>query len=236
MSAKKIQRALLQPFSADDLEFRIQSSGEHNNRIWARIVAYVNNRAIQQRLDDVVGAFNWKNEFKPLPNGSSSGALCGLSIKFNDEWVTKYDGADNTSIEATKGGLSNAQKRAAVEWGIGRYLYEVEAMYAICITVEDFKKLKQHEKDAYEKATTKNKKVFYWTAPKLDAKFLPKKHISKTVYETIEKLIIETKSNTAAICESYGIDDLKDLYSDEAGSLTTLLLRTKEKQNANEKN
>lgn len=235
MTEKKIQRKLLQPFSKDDLEFRVQASGSNNNGVWARIVAYVNNRAIQQRLDDTVGTFGWKNEFLPLPNGNVNGALCGISIKFNGEWITKYDGADNTSIESTKGGLSNAQKRAAVEWGIGRYLYEVEAMYAICITVDDFKKLKRNEKDEYEKGKTKDGKFFYWKAPDLNHIFLPKKHLSKSAYETIIKLVEETKSNKNAICESFGVDDLKDLYTDEAGTITTMLLREKDKQNANDK-
>jgi len=231
-SEKKIQRELLQPFSKDDLEFRVQSSGINNRKVWARIVAYVNNRAIQQRLDDVVGCFGWKNEFKPLPNGNSNGALCGISINRNGEWITKYDGADNTSIESTKGGISNAQKRAAVEWGIGRYLYEVEAMYAICISKDDFLKLKRHEKDEYEKGTLKDRSVFYWKAPELNSKFLPQKHISKSSYETIIKLIEDTKTNIYGICENFGVDDLKDLYVDEAGKITTLLLRKKEIQDA----
>jgi len=33
--------------------------------------------------------------------------------------------SDNTSIESTKGGLSAAQKRAAVQFGIGRILYDI---------------------------------------------------------------------------------------------------------------
>lgn len=39
------------------------------------------------------------------------------------------DGAENTDIEPVKGGLSDAYKRAAVKWGIGRYLYDMEAAW-----------------------------------------------------------------------------------------------------------
>ncbi len=226
---KKIQRALSQPFPQEDLEWRVQSAGETNGRFWARIIAYVTNRAIQQRLDDTVGINGWRNEFLPLPNSVGNGAMCGISIKFGDEWVTKYDGADNTHVEATKGGLSASMKRAAVQFGIGRYLYDIEAHYATCISVEAWKRLQQNERDQYERTQTKDKKVFYWKPPELDARFLPKKHIGKPTYETIKKLIAETDTNEAEVCEKFGIDDLMDLYTDEAGELTTLLLRKKQK-------
>ena len=234
-NAKKIQRAFLQPFSQDDLEFRVQSSGEYSGKHWARIVAYVTNRAIQQRLDDVVGTFGWKNEFTPLPNGNLQGALCGISIKFDGEWITKYDGADNTAIESTKGGLSNAQKRAAVEWGIGRYLYDVESSYAIVISQDEFKKLQKQDKNNYEKAKAKDNDYFYWKAPKLDDRFLPKKHLSKSAYDTIKELIQDTDTKEPDFLELYGVEDLKDLYSDEAGKITTALLLKKGKQNATTK-
>ena len=40
-----------------------------------------------------------------------------------DEWVWKSNGAGQSDIEAEKGQFSDAFKRAAVLWGIGRYLY-----------------------------------------------------------------------------------------------------------------
>ncbi len=227
---RKVQRELLQPFTQEDLEWRVQASGEFNGKVWARIIAYVTNRAIQQRLDDVVGMMNWKNEFLPLPNSVGNGAMCGISIKFGDEWITKFDGADNTNIESTKGGLSGSMKRAAVQWGIGRYLYEVKAHYAECIDEQTYRSLKRHERDAYEKAKTKIGKVFYWKAPPLNTKYLPKKHLGIETYKTIKKLIKETGSKEDDICSKYGVDDLKDLYVDEAGDLTTKLLKIKNRQ------
>ena len=56
--------------------------------------------------------------------------MCGISVKVGDEWIIKWDGGDNTNIEATKGGFSVALKRAAVQWGIGRYLYSVDEFMA----------------------------------------------------------------------------------------------------------
>lgn len=103
-------------FPPEDLEWRVQRSGMKDGKPWAIVVPYITNRAIMERLDEVCSIDGWSNEFLSLPNG---GFLCGITI----EGVTKWDGADTTEIEAVKGGLSNAMKRAAVQWGIGRYLY-----------------------------------------------------------------------------------------------------------------
>jgi hypothetical protein len=116
------------PFLPEEIEWRLQSSGKkQDGTIWARAVAYVDNRAIMDRLDEVCGPENWKNEFRREAEGA---VLCGLSIKIGGEWVTKWDGATETDIESVKGGLSNAMKRAAVQWGIGRYLYFLESSWA----------------------------------------------------------------------------------------------------------
>ncbi|MBP5359531.1 MAG: hypothetical protein J6W60_13965 [Treponema sp.] len=153
---------LKEPFPFDDLEFRLQSCGEKDGKFWGLVLAYVTNRAIQNRLDEVVGPENWKNEFIKGPDG---GILCGLSIKIDGEWVTKYDGAENTNIEAVKGGLSGAMKRAAsTGWGIGRYLYNLKESWAVI--APDGKKGKYT-------GQTKDKKYFKWDPPALPAWALP---------------------------------------------------------------
>lgn len=114
-------------FHEIDVEWRIQRSGIKNGKPWAMVLAYITNRAIMDRLDEVCGPENWKNEFIGGPCG---GVLCGISIKINDEWVTKWDGAENTQVESIKGGLSSSMKRSAVQWGIGRYLYNLDINWA----------------------------------------------------------------------------------------------------------
>jgi len=228
MNAKRTQRALLQPFDMQDLEWRVQSSGDFNGKVWCRVLAYVTNRAIQTRLDTTVGVFGWKNEFSPLPNSVGNGSLCGISIKFDGEWITKFDGADNTQIESTKGGLSGSMKRAAVQFGIGRYLYDVEASYASCITKDEFKKLNRDQKHRYEKGKLKNNTEFYWCPPELEDRFKPKKMVSIPNVKIIKELSIETDTDLGDICDNFGVDDVKDLYFDEAGSAITSLLKKKE--------
>ena len=154
---------LKEPFPANEIEWRLQSSGTGSRGVWARCLAYVTNRAICNRLDEVCGPENWKNEFIKGPDG---GILCGISIKVGEEWVTKYDGAENTNIEAVKGGLSGAMKRAAsTGWGIGRYLYNLEEGFATILP-----------EDSKEKAfagKTKEGTKFKWLPPKLPSWALP---------------------------------------------------------------
>lgn len=129
-SWEQIHQELSEPFSHEDVEWKIQTVSKDKSRGLA--VAYVTARAIQNRLDAVVGAQNWKPVFRqwhtvtdrdgnPIPS-----QLCTIQI-FDDErheWLEKTDGAENTDYEPVKGGLSDAMKRAASQWGIGRYLLQ----------------------------------------------------------------------------------------------------------------
>lgn len=155
-------RRLADPFSAADVEWRIQSCGKKGDRIWALVIAYITNRAIQERLDEVCGPENWQNHFSPAPDG---GVLCGISIRVeregSSEWVTKWDGAENTDIEQVKGGLSGAMKRAGVQWGIGRFLYQLGESFA------------QVHPEGKHRGKTKDGDTFKWDPPALPAWALP---------------------------------------------------------------
>lgn len=120
---------LRSPFQPDDVEWK--PGAVTRDRKKGLAMPYLTSRAIQDRLDDVCGPQNWRNEFRAGPEG---GVLCGISINItgdpaNESWVCKWDGAENTEVEAIKGGLSGAMKRAAVMWGIGRYLYDLPAQW-----------------------------------------------------------------------------------------------------------
>jgi hypothetical protein len=117
-------KSLQAPFLPDEIEWRVGSTNSDKSKGIA--LAYVTNRAIQNRLDDVFGVFGWKNEYREWKGNSQ---LCGISVKIDGEWITKWDGADDSNMEAVKGGLSDAMKRAAYQWGIGRYLYKLENVW-----------------------------------------------------------------------------------------------------------
>lgn len=123
-------KKLREPFHPDELDWKPGSVAKNGQR--ATLLTYLTNRAVQDRLDEVCGPDKWRNEFKEGPGGGilcGIGILCGQSELGPATWVTKWDGAENTQIEAIKGGLSGAMKRAAAQWGIGRYLYHLDSKW-----------------------------------------------------------------------------------------------------------
>jgi hypothetical protein len=165
---EKMMAELSERFPADQIEWRIGRAGKtKEGKIWATALAYINNRAIMNRLDHVVGGARWRNEFKEWKVGETIGeqkadygVLCGISIKIDGEWVTKWDGAENTQIESVKGGLSDSMKRSGVQWGIGRYLYDLEETWADCSA----------EKQAgWNRGYTKEVGTFFWKTPTMPA-------------------------------------------------------------------
>lgn len=119
-----IMAALAAPFPKEAIEWRVGSTNAEKTRGLA--LPYLTSRAVQQRLDDVVGATNWRNSFE---RWGDNGVLGSLSIRIDGEWITKMDGAQYPDFEPIKGGFSDALKRAAVLWGIGRYLYDLPAQW-----------------------------------------------------------------------------------------------------------
>lgn len=117
----QIMAELQAPFYWADLEWRVGSTNSGKTEGYA--LTYITNRAVQDRLDAVMGMGFWRNErFEAF---RTTGVLAGLSLLINGEWITKWDGADQTDIESTKGGFSDSMKRCAYHWGIGRYLYNL---------------------------------------------------------------------------------------------------------------
>lgn len=115
----QVEKELKEPFPSKEIEWRVGATNKEKTKGIA--LAYITNSVIQARLDKVFGISNWKNDFKEW---KGKGVLCGLSFRLEEgsEWLTKWDGADESDVEATKGGLSDSMKRAAYQWGIGRYL------------------------------------------------------------------------------------------------------------------
>jgi hypothetical protein len=75
------------------------------------------------RLDEVVGG-DWSDAYQKAPSG---GLECALTVC----GVTRRDvGDDDSDNEKEKAGYSDAFKRAAVKFGVGRFLYSLPKMYA----------------------------------------------------------------------------------------------------------
>jgi hypothetical protein len=122
-----INEALAAPFSETEVKFKPQVV--KNNRAMA--LAYVDVRAIMDRLDDVLGVGNWQDHYEILADNS---VMCRLRLFINGRWITKSDVGSPSeqpdSGDRLKAAVSDALKRAAVKFGIGRYLYRLPQVWA----------------------------------------------------------------------------------------------------------
>ncbi len=97
-------------------------------------LAYIDARIVMDRLDEVCGPDGWQCKYSHA-TGNTVGDSAG---RCGDEWSWKANGAGDSDIEAQKGALSDAYKRAAGLWGIGRYLYDVESPW---VPLDDWGKI-----------------------------------------------------------------------------------------------
>jgi hypothetical protein len=125
-SVEELTEALAAPF--DPREVRFKPAVVSGNRAMA--LAYVDARVIQDRLDDVLGVTGWQDEYECLPDGS---VVCRLRLRLGEEWITKMDVGGQSEQpdegDRRKAAFSDALKRAAVKFGIGRYLYRLAAQW-----------------------------------------------------------------------------------------------------------
>jgi len=124
MSPQQIAEALAAPFPGAQVRWRVTAVTKDKARGLA--VPYLDAAAIMDRLDLAVGPSNWADTYE---RWGEHGVMCGISIRVGDDWVTKHDGAGEPEYEETKGGFTNAFKRAAVKWGVGRYLRGVQGAW-----------------------------------------------------------------------------------------------------------
>ena len=109
------------PFDPKRISWRVGSTTGDKSKGMA--LAYIDSRDVQDRLDAVCGADGWQCRY---PHAGQK-TVCEIGIRIGNEWIWKADGAGDTDVEQEKGALSDAFKRAAVKWGIGRYLYDCES-------------------------------------------------------------------------------------------------------------
>jgi hypothetical protein len=114
--------------------------------------------------------------------------MVGISVRINDEWVTKWDVSEPTQVEPVKGGFSGATKRAGAQWGIGRYLYHLD---------ETFAEVSEKGGKGWNYARLPEKSgggVYHWKPPKLPAWALPK----EPEYEVSKKELNQLKTDWRA--------------------------------------
>ena len=116
------QEQLVKPFGVHEIKWKPITV--RNNQALA--FAYVDVRAIMDRLDLVFGLAGWESHYTVLDNNS---VKCQLRVRLENAWIEKEDVGSPSEQpdehDRMKAAFSDAMKRAAVQLGIGRYLYRL---------------------------------------------------------------------------------------------------------------
>jgi hypothetical protein len=154
-------RDLYRPFPAATVHWRAQTVTKARGEGHAALaLAYLDARDVMERLDQVCTPVNWQSEHFDAGNGKLG---CRIGLFIDGLWIWKSDGAGDTDVEAEKGAFSGALKRAAVSWGIGRYLYDIGNVWVPCEATANGDKFR------FKKFTADP-----WEHVKNAAQFLPK--------------------------------------------------------------
>lgn len=118
---KTLFTSLAAPFERGQVKQKTETSRK-TGKSWS--CDYVTARTVMIRLDEVLGPENWWDDFTPLEHS----VICRLTIRLPDgSLVTKVDAGGYAGMEDEgdddKSGFADAFKRAAVKFGISRYLY-----------------------------------------------------------------------------------------------------------------
>ncbi|ADV67481.1 Rad52/Rad22 family DNA repair protein [Deinococcus maricopensis] len=119
MKLSDVQRRLRAPFPAHFVGWKPQTISKDRTR--ALMLAYVDARAVQDRLD-AVAPDDWTFQVDVIPGTTHPTVKGRLTIL----GVTREDiGEAEGDLASIKAATSDALKRCAVQFGIGRYLYDL---------------------------------------------------------------------------------------------------------------
>ncbi len=197
---------LAAPFPVESVHWRVGSTNKkkegykYPEGTEGIALAYIDSRDVMDRMDRVVGPAFWQADF----TAHGAATLCRVGIKLGGEWVWKSDGAGQTNVEGDKGQFSDAFKRAAVHWGVGRYLYSLDSPW---VKIDTRGRIEKEEKS------------------KLNA--VLEKHLDKENWgERADQIALRLLQ--AIIPENYTRDTISGFLADHNGILAQFPKKTKE--------
>ena len=134
---------LSDPFPKTAVHWRREFGQNSMRNNMVKVLAYLDARDVMERFDQV-----HPNSWQCIHYDCGGKMACKIGIDtslsidgavIQGGWVWRSDGAGETNIEAEKGAFSGAFKRAAVMWGVGRYLYDLKDVWVPCDPQGNFK-------------------------------------------------------------------------------------------------
>lgn len=104
-----------------ELQAPFKKSEVKTKQVSGRTEYYITARQVMNRLDAVCGPDGWYDVYQQI---DAKHIECTLFIKCGEQFIGKTDVGEASNFAPMKGAYSDAFKRAAVRWGIGRELYQ----------------------------------------------------------------------------------------------------------------
>lgn len=210
------------PFPHDAVSWRAQQLVSQNTKALA--LAYIDARDVMRRLDEVCGPENWQDSYAETPKGR---LICTIQIRTEQGWVSKSDGAGDTDVEGEKGAISDAFKRCAVKWGVGRYLYETDTIFAPCEVNERngksyWKKWKPEASRMFSAALDKAANATHVSAAIVEPD-LPSGPINDATRDWLQSRIDARHIPVGELCQAFNVPSLKAITYEQVDDVKTWL-------------
>jgi hypothetical protein len=110
------------PALAEKMPYKWRVQSFSKNKAEATCVAYIDSRDVMDRLDKVC-IYGWERSHSEIKGN----IYAVVTIIMPDgSRISRMDCGTESSTEKEKGESSDSFKRAAVNWGVGRFLYDLE--------------------------------------------------------------------------------------------------------------
>ena len=114
-----------------DIRWRVSNTWDKGDTKWGMLVGYIDARTAMDALDTLDPAWSAVHGTPIIVGSELIGVPCAITVN----GVTRSDVGMPSSQEPIKGAYSDALKRAAVHFGIGRELYELPKIAVECTVV-----------------------------------------------------------------------------------------------------
>jgi hypothetical protein len=118
--------ALTRPISPEEIEWRIVNKPSEKNKYKMSVAPYIDSRCVMERFDEAFGWDGWSDSLLVTPDGK--GMIITVEVNTAAGRIQKSDSVTidhekNKDVDAMKTAASDAIKRVAVKFGVGRDLY-----------------------------------------------------------------------------------------------------------------
>jgi hypothetical protein len=217
---KTILSALSEPMQ---YKWRVQSFSRSKPQ--ATCVAYIDARDAMSRLDAVC-VYGWHRRHTEVKGR----IYCEVGIVMPDSSVLwRSDCGTESNTEAEKGESSDSFKRACVNFGIGRFLYDLDMVYLPADAKKEGGNYPSVVDDYGKKVWDLTKHINAMKGKPLSNSNQPPKvmpsnlTIGDAEFGELNRLLDETGSDKAAFCQYFGVNSVAAMPMNKYASAVSML-------------